>query len=116
MKLRALLTMLSISVALQSYSQSSGQIRGTIMDNNGVVKTGATVVLLDTKGQVVTSISTDQKGVFVFKELNEDAKYKIKVSMIGYESYLEDLKGIKSGDSNSILITLKEQLQPLMKW
>ncbi|WP_380919748.1 SusC/RagA family TonB-linked outer membrane protein [Sphingobacterium anhuiense] len=113
MKLRALLTVLSISVALQSYAQSNGQIRGTIMDNNGVVKTGATVVLLDTKGQVVTSISTDQKGVFVFKELNEDAKYKIKVSMIGYESYLEDLKGIKSGDSNSILITLKEQLSAL---
>lgn len=113
MKLRALLTMLSISVALQSYAQSNGQIRGTIMDNNGIVKTGATVVLLDTKGQVVTSISTDQKGVFVFKELKEDSKYKIKVSMIGYESYVEDLKGIKSGDSNSILITLKEQLSAL---
>jgi len=113
MKVRLLLTVLSVCVALQSWAQSLGQLRGTIIDAKGSVIVGATVILLDAKGALVTSASTDQKGIFMLKNLNGGEKYRIKVSMIGYESHQEETKVLKEGDSNSILITLQEQLAAL---
>ncbi len=109
MKVRLLLTVLSVFVALQSWAQSAGQLRGTIMDQSGSLIVGATVTLLDAGGSIVTNASTDQKGVFVLRDLNSGVQYRIRVSMMGYESHQENIKTIRAGDSNSVLITLKEQ-------
>lgn len=104
---------LALFVAANAWAQSNGQLRGTILDSTGAFIPGATVQLLDANGKSVAQVSTDAKGVFVLEGMNVTGQYRIKVSMVGYESYETVTKEVKAGESNSMLIRLTEQSSEL---
>ncbi|PRD51934.1 SusC/RagA family TonB-linked outer membrane protein [Sphingobacterium gobiense] len=104
---------LALFVAANAWAQSGGQLRGTIMDHTGATIPGATVQLLDANGKPVAHVSTDAKGMFTLGGMHTDGKYRIKVSMLGYEPYETAAKQVKEGESNSMLIRLSEESSEL---
>lgn len=110
---RLALSGLGLFVAANAWAQSSGQLRGTIMDNRGVAIPGATIQLLDGNGKAVAQVSTDVKGMFTFGDVQTTGNYRLKVSMMGYQSYETAAKQMKEGESNSMLIRLNEESSEL---
>ncbi|GGH28633.1 SusC/RagA family TonB-linked outer membrane protein [Sphingobacterium alkalisoli] len=103
----------ALLVAATAWAQSNGQLRGTIMDNTGATIAGATVQVIDGNGKAVTQVSTDARGMFTLDGLSITGLYRIRVSMIGYDSFETAAKQIKEGESNSMLIRLAEQSSEL---
>ncbi|TJZ63547.1 SusC/RagA family TonB-linked outer membrane protein [Sphingobacterium olei] len=103
----------ALFVAATAWAQSNGQLRGTIMDNTGATIAGATVQVIDGNGKAVTQVSTDARGMFTLDGLSITGRYRIRVSMIGYDSFETAAKQIKEGESNSMLIRLAEQSSEL---
>lgn len=99
---------LALFLATNVWAQSGGQLRGTILDHTGSTIPGATVQLLDQKGVAVTQVSTDADGVFILGGMNVSGNYRIKVTMLGYQSYESAAKKVKEGESNSMLIRLNQ--------
>ncbi|MFD2967775.1 SusC/RagA family TonB-linked outer membrane protein [Sphingobacterium bambusae] len=110
---RLALSGLALFVAATAWAQSSGQLRGTIMDNRGVAIPGATIQLLDGNGKAVAQVSTDVKGMFTFGDVQTTGNYRLKVSMMGYQPYETAAKQMKEGESNSMLIRLNEESSEL---
>ncbi len=110
---RLALSGLGLFVAANAWAQSSGQLRGTIMDNRGVAIPGATIQLLHGNGKAVAQVSTDVKGMFTFGDVQTTGNYRLKVSMMGYQSYETAAKQMKEGESNSMLIRLNEESSEL---
>ncbi len=110
---RLALSGLALFVAANAWAQSSGQLRGTIMDHRGVAIPGATIQLLDGNGKAVAQVSTDVKGMFTFGDVQTTGNYRLKVSMMGYQPYETAAKQMKEGESNSMLIRLNEESSEL---
>lgn len=100
-------------VAANAWAQSSGQLRGTIMDQSGTYLPGANVQLVDANGKSVAQVSTDGKGMFVLDGVNASNPYRIKVTMVGYQPYETQGKTFGEAESNSMLIRLAQQQSDL---
>lgn len=100
-------------LAANAWAQSTGQLRGTIMDNTGTYIPGANVQLVDASGKAVAQVSTDAKGMFVLEGVNATTQYRIRVSMVGYQSYEMATKALNAGESSSMLIRLEQQQSEL---
>lgn len=109
MKVKLLITLMSLLAATQVWAQSAGRLRGTVMDQKGVLLPGVSILLTDSTGRTITSSSTNANGIFVLEGLRYAEKYVLKASMIGFETYQEETKPLQQGDTNSILIRLQEQ-------
>lgn len=110
---RLALSGFALFAATTAFAQSNGQLRGTIMDQTGALIPGATVELIDANGKAIAQVSTDEKGMFMLQGLTATGQYRLKVSMIGYQSYETVTKEIKEGETNSMLIRLDDQSSSL---
>ena len=86
-KLRKLLTILaifSIPVAV-ARAQSTGSIRGTIIDTTGAVVEGASVTAASTATGLTRTEQSNGSGIFVFPDLPIGA-YTVEVSKTGFQT------------------------------
>lgn len=90
--------------------QPASTVTGTVMTEKGELLQGVTVKA-ERKGvpeAVPVQGLTDEKGIFVFKQLSVGAGYDLYFSFVGYQSYLlKDFK-VTAGKNSSILVKLKD--------
>jgi carboxypeptidase family protein len=77
----------AFSISLWGQSTASGTIAGTVLDQSGAVVPGATITLIDKATSVNRSATSNDKGAFVFVNVNP-ANYDIKITKQGFESAL----------------------------
>ncbi|NQW79095.1 MAG: SusC/RagA family TonB-linked outer membrane protein [Chitinophagaceae bacterium] len=82
------------------YAQSLTDLTGTIIDERGNPLQGVTV-LLQSKGERNQSVNTNQKGIYILKQLAIGSKYSIKFSYVGYTG-VEQLVTINKGAINIV--------------
>ncbi len=91
--------------------QSNADVTGTVLTEKGEALQGVTIKAKRQNagsGESITS-ATNEKGVFVFKQLAVGAKYNFSFSFIGFEEGAQNGFIVKqSGQSNNIQIRLKE--------
>jgi len=85
-------TLLYLFLLLPCLSQAQGlSISGTILDQEAAIPLpGAHVQLLYPWEEEVQSTVTNDKGQFIFKEV-EKGGYKIKVSFIGFADFIQEV-------------------------
>jgi TonB-linked SusC/RagA family outer membrane protein len=83
-------------------------ITGTVMAEKGELLAGVTVRALRTGARESAQSVTDEKGVFVFRQLSVGATYDFTFSSVGYQTaYLNGFK-VSPDRNSSILMTLKQ--------
>ncbi|MFD2599583.1 SusC/RagA family TonB-linked outer membrane protein [Sphingobacterium corticis] len=101
-----LVGLLLLSVEL--HAQQLGQMKGRVMDHEGVPLSGVSVSITNKNGLNKTS-STNQQGVFSLNDLPSGIAYQITFSRMGYNDYQESNFTIKAGDKNSLMVRLSEK-------
>jgi hypothetical protein len=94
--MRKLLFVLSLlllcSLNLLAQSPARATIKGVICDSAGITIPSATVMLLSTKDSTLLNFtSADNKGEFEFKNI-KNSGYLLKVSLMSYYPYQQNLK------------------------
>lgn len=89
-----------------SLAQNSAVVTGTIVSPNGELLQGATIKA-GTKNQKDNfTTATNEKGVFVLRQLKAGSTYTFTASYVGYEENTVNSFQVKPGN-NSILIKLQ---------
>ncbi len=65
-----------------------GKITGRVIDESGNPVSGAYVYLYDQNGKQIATVKTDEKGQYVFKDL-EEGEYRIKIEYPGFSAPVE---------------------------
>ena len=68
-------------------------LKGSLKDQTGNSVANATVVLKDSTGQVVGTVSSDNLGNFIFENIAIGTGYKVEISKDGYDTLLLDADG-----------------------
>ncbi len=105
--------LLYLLAAFPTHGQESGRIRGTVTDNRGKLLEGVTIVAKDSSNVQVSATTSDTNGLFVLNGLRSGKAYTIRFSLVGYELREERNVLVKTGDNNSILVRLTEQMTDL---
>src|ERR1700674_3688966 len=81
--------LLSLSLALTSLvnAQSTGSLRGQVLDPSGAVVPGASVIL--TQGATVLSVQSGKDGVYLFKAV-PPASYTVTVQVSGFATFTKE--------------------------
>ena len=86
---------------------ASATITGTVMAEKGELLAGVTVSALKSGSKKAIQSMTDEKGVFVFKQLEVGGIYNLGFSSIGYQPAVLNGFKVMRDQNSSILITLK---------
>jgi hypothetical protein len=97
----SLIFLLGVSARPQ---QSTGSLKGLIVDELGGTIVGASVVVTDSSGREITA-TTNAEGLFVINGLVL-GDYKVSVSAIGFSSYENPAFEIVGGRTQELKITL----------
>jgi len=68
-------------------------LKGTLKDQNGSLIENATVILKDSTGKVVATVSSDAAGNFVFENIPVGTGYVVEVSKPGYDTLILNAGG-----------------------
>ncbi len=113
--LAACFLLLALAFSENAVAQKTADVTGTVLTEKGDALQG--VIIIAKKQSVKKeslSIVTDQKGLFLFKQLEVGAKYDFSFSFVGYENGTQKSFVVKPGSqTNSLLIRLKEQSEKL---
>jgi TonB-linked SusC/RagA family outer membrane protein len=103
-KLWGLFLLLSITTNLTA--QQTNVVTGTVMNEKTDLLAGVTVSTHDAENKTY-STTTNEKGVFVFKQLKTGIVYEFSLTHIGYESTVLKSYLVKPTGNSSILITMR---------
>lgn len=111
---RVLLMLICAFISItQIQAQSAlADVTGSVLTEKGEVLQGVTIVARKQGGSSNESVSatTNEKGLFVFKQLQVGSRYNFSFSYIGYEDGIQNGFVVKqAGQTNAILIRLKEK-------
>ncbi len=102
-KIWSVLCLTFISISL--FAQNEGKISGKVVDANGEILTGASVIIKNSgKG-----VSTDKKGLFTLENVAQGS-YKLGVSFIGFTS--KEIN-VTVPQSNVLMISLEDDANGL---
>src|SRR5688572_19980484 len=103
-----LITALLFFVLPCAFAQNTGTVTGTVMSPDGDMLTGVTVVATNSTDKSEThSATTNEKGVFVFRNLRMGSMYNFLVSYVGYETETVNRFSVRDAN-NSILIRMTQ--------
>lgn len=105
--IRAILVALCLSCSLTLSAQTSGIIKGTVVDKVSVPIPNMNVALLGT-GKNVT---TDRNGHFVFTDIHPGS-YSVQVSSVGFESQVR-VVNVKEGETADVTFEIYEKISEL---
>jgi hypothetical protein len=103
-EMKALLLTIALSASAAMAQQSTGTVKGQVLDELGGALVGASVVATDMNGKEKTVTTSDQ-GLFVIGGV-EPGKYKIQVATAGFASYENPAVEIVAGRTQQLDITL----------
>src|SRR4051794_14500102 len=90
--------------------QPASTVTGTVITEKGELLQGVTVKAERKAGMDAAPVQglTDEKGIFVFRQLAVGGSYDFNFSFVGYQTYvLKDFK-VTAGKNSSILIKLRD--------
>lgn len=105
--LKIVLTMFCMVIAMNLSAQSTGSIKGRVLDKNEVPVPNMNVILLGTSN--ITT--TDNNGQFSFDNINSGT-YSIQVSSIGFESQVQEVS-VKNDQTSDIAFEIYEKVSEL---
>jgi len=73
------------------YAQESPKIKGVVLDSKGAAVSWATVSVLDFQGNILAYTTTNNNGVFAFKDKPDYTKYKLRVQHLNYNSEIIEI-------------------------
>ncbi|ATP58446.1 hypothetical protein CPT03_19255 [Pedobacter ginsengisoli] len=85
-----ILLIILTSAQLDGYAQTSGNISGKVVDNEGASIEYASVALLYEDGKMIKGALSDSTGKFLFTAI-PDGKYLVKISGISYHSLTTEI-------------------------
>jgi hypothetical protein len=88
----------AFSISLWGQSTATGTIAGTVLDQSGAVVPDATIILIDKATNSKRSVTSNDKGAFVFVNVNP-AVYDIRITKQGFESALIPNQKVEVGKS-----------------
>ena len=103
--IRTIAIILALSVWTNVFAQGSGEIKGTVTDENGAKVAGAQVVLNSSTG-VHLNTSTDQAGNFAYKNLRSGS-YFVEVKGNGFSVFASEEIELNRGESKDVVVQLK---------
>ena len=77
--------LLVFGAAPQLFAQSTGSIRGTVVDPSAAAIHNATVTVTNTNTGIARSVQTNESGLFVFPDL-AIGSYSLKIGAAGFET------------------------------
>ncbi|SKC95976.1 TonB-linked outer membrane protein, SusC/RagA family [Chitinophaga ginsengisegetis] len=108
---RYLCVLLVFSCVLHAHAQDTDiavTIKGSVMSEGGEPLPGVSVMVKQRNGSDKINTTTDEKGVFRLQGMKTGALYDFTFSFIGYENNLLNGFQVKDGNSNLLLIRMKE--------
>jgi TonB-linked SusC/RagA family outer membrane protein len=91
-----------------AFAQNTGTVTGTVMSPDGDMLTGVTVLATNSSDKSEShNATTNEKGVFVFRNLRMGSMYNFLVSYVGYETETVNRFSIRDAN-NSILIRMTQ--------
>ena len=103
--LRSLAIILVLGVWTNVFAQSSGEIKGTVTDENGAKVAGAEIVLSSTAG-VQLNTSTDQAGTFAYNNL-KSGSYLLEVKANGFSAFTSEEIQLNRGETKDVAVQLR---------
>jgi hypothetical protein len=102
--------LLSLSLALTSLvnAQSTGSLRGQVLDPSGAVVPGASVIL--TQGATVLSVQSGKDGVYLFKAV-PPGSYVVTVQVSGFATFTKAGIVIAPGQARQLNVPLAIAVQ-----
>jgi len=97
--------LLTAGIAPQLFAQSSGTIRGTVVDPSAAAIHDATVTATSTDTGTTRSAQTNESGLFVFPEMPIGA-YSLKVSAAGFATQNRTGLQLLTGETIDVSIAL----------
>lgn len=91
---------------LSAKAQNTAIVTGTVISENGDFLQGVTVKAVNQKQNESYTALTNEKGVFIFRQLTVGASYDFTASYVGYQENTISSFTVKQGN-NSILIKLQ---------
>jgi vitamin B12 transporter len=96
---------LALGIWINVFAQGSGEIKGSVTDENGAKIAGAQVVLNSAAG-VHLNTSTDQAGKFEYKNLRSGS-YFIEVKGNGFSVFTSEEIELNRGERKDVAVQLK---------
>ena len=107
--IKHILYLLFLIISFPIFSQTK-EISGSIISiSNKDALSGVTIKLLSKDSTEIINTLTDQKGVFIFKNIKDSSSYLLKSSLIGYKTLYTPINFEKYKSSEKVLIELESQ-------
>jgi TonB-linked SusC/RagA family outer membrane protein len=106
------LLLMVLSITQLSAQSSVADVTGSVLTEKGEVLQGVTIIARKqtATGNESLSATTNEKGVFVFRQLQVGSRYNFSFSYVGYEDENQNGFVVKQqGQTNAILIRLREK-------
>ncbi len=116
-KLKALrclvMSSLGLVIAVSGWSQNVSKVEGIVSNESGEPLKAVSIQYgVSTSKELLSSIS-DENGKFALNDLMVGQKYRFDFSYVGYENYSLTSFIIQKGESNKLIIRLKQASQGL---
>lgn len=111
-KLKLCLLSISMLFVLQSYSQNTTPIKGSVLSENGTLLQGVSIRIENTQNKTIKYTTTDSSGIFM-TNITYGQSYNFYFNYVGYSSDSLMHFLINKGEKNSILMRLKEDKNAL---
>src|SRR5882672_8221592 len=111
--MRALIVLLATSAgapsAFSQYASGGPKFRGAVKSSNGKPLEGVTVSLRGQGKTFVTTVFTNQQGVYIFPPVEKDLKYSLWAQAEGFQTARLDVSAV-GGETQQVAAL---QLKPL---
>ncbi|MCJ7580130.1 MAG: carboxypeptidase-like regulatory domain-containing protein [Candidatus Aminicenantes bacterium] len=104
-KLLAVLFVCLLAMPLAA-QQRTGNLYGTVVDQDGVPLPGVNVTLVSLGGAPMTAVSSNE-GVFRFLSLPPSANYEVKAELVGFKTKIEQGVGINVGKNTNLEVAME---------
>lgn len=105
---RVLLTLLFSAALLPGFSQALSKVEGVISNEAGEPLKGVSIVYNVVPGNATTTTTSGENGRFSISNLQVGKKYRFVFTYVGYEAYNVPVLHIQQGESNKLIIRMKE--------
>jgi hypothetical protein len=87
--------------------ETTGTLKGIVYNQENVILPFAKVSIQQTSTSANYTTLADETGYFVFNQLSPDDSYRLKITAVGYEDYIEENVVIRLGQTTERTINVK---------
>jgi hypothetical protein len=98
----ASLVMLAVGFAPRAAAQNYAAVHGTITDSSGAVIPSATATILNTGTGIQTVVPGDNKGYYIFPQLQTGGPYTVTIAAKGFENFVSTGLTLEVNDNREV--------------